>query len=178
MHDPNDPGTQAYTLVVAVYTYVIDIITFTCAGLGMLYLRLAPGSKWHAISEANHWISIIASLILATAHIVPLVCLWIPDQKPQFRDLLRTKISWYIPQTVAVIAVTLSFVYWLGFRYVIPHLGNHTGRKFVIEREPRFHEEYGHPVLTFETITTGWQQPNPSVADPKLIERERRFVNS
>jgi hypothetical protein len=119
-------------------------------------------------------ISIAASLIFLGATAFPLICLWIPD--PDVKTLTSlTTIPWFVMQTVCMGILGISVLYWFGFRYIVPRFGKHPGMKFVIERNPRFHEEHEYPVQTFEEIVAEWKLPDTSRPDETLIELERQF---
>jgi hypothetical protein len=169
----SNPGTQSYYVIVAIYGFVINITFFGLVALGMLYLRLAPGSGFRRKSQANHWISIAASLILLAASLFPFICLWIPD--PDHKYIANTVVSWFVPQTVCATVLAISLIYWFAFRYIVPHVGSNRGRTFVIERIPRFHEEHGYPVQTFEEIVTEWKNVDSSRPPEILLQRERHF---
>ena len=157
LRPPSYDSTPTYTFIVTVMTYVIDLIFFICVGLGVLYLRLAPGSNWHKKSEAKPWLSTTCAFIFVTALAFPLICMWIPD--PAEPSITRTDglVSWYTPQTVGLIIVAISFAYYLGFRFVIPHVGRHAGKEFHTYRKPIFEKENGYPVQTYERIRFWWE---------------------
>ena len=168
------PGIQSYIFIVTLYTFVLDVVFFVLIGIAMLYLRLAQRSKYRSKSESNHWISIIASLIFFGATLFPLICLWIPDPAEKTLTALTT-IPWFVAQTVCAAVFGISLLYWFGFRFIVPRIGKHHGMEFVIERIPRFHEEHGYPVQTFEEIAADWKLPNASNPDKTLIELSRHF---
>jgi amino acid transporter len=170
----HEPGKQSYIFIVAIYAYVLDVIFFVLVGAAMLYLRLAPRSKWHLKSESNHWISIAASIVFGAACLFPLIFMWIPDSDNKTLTSL-TNIPWFVGQTVCVAILGISVLYWFGFRYVVPHVGKHRGMEFIIVRNPRFHEEHGYPVQTFEEIAADWKLPDASVPDDKLMELSAQF---
>jgi amino acid transporter len=170
----NHPGQQSYIFIVTTYTIVLDVIFFVLIAIAMLYLRLAPGSRWRYKSRANHWLSIAASLVFFAATMFPLICLWIPDpEKQTLTDL--TTIPWFAAQTLCAAVLGVSVLYWFGFRFIVPRIGKRRGMTFVIERNPRFHEEHKYPVQTFEEIAADWKLPNPSQPDETLIEMSRKF---
>jgi len=147
----------AYTFIVAVYAYVIDVVFFSLVGLGLLYLRLAPGSNWRRKSKANHWVSILSALVFVAALLFPLFGMWIPDPEKKFLERTASLVPWYIPQTVGVVVLGASLIYWCGFRYLVPHVGNRGGKELIVEREPIFHVEHGYPVQVYETVRLCWK---------------------
>ena len=169
---------DAYFFVVSVYAYVLDVVFFAWVALGVLYLRISPGSLWYLISPANHWVSIIAALIFLTGTAFPLICMWIPD--PAKKTLGQSdSTAWYTSQTVGVAVFAFSILYWVGFKYIVPHIGNHGGRELCSIRTPVFRKEKDsntnqyYLVRTYEIVKTYWGNSDRSDVDQTLIEREK-----
>lgn len=173
---------DAYFFIVSVYAYVLDVVFFAWVAIGMLYLRISPGSLWHSISPANHWVSITVALIFLTSTVFPLICMWIPD--PAKKTLGQSdSIAWFASQTVGLAVFAFSILYWVGFRYIVPRIGNHNGRTLNIIRTPIFRREHDsntdqdYLVRTFEIVKTYWGSSDGSDVQSTLIEREKAMNN-
>jgi hypothetical protein len=170
---------DAYFFVVSVYAYSIDVIVFAWVSLGMLYLRIAPGSQWYLKSPANHWVSMAASLILLTGTAFPLICMWIPDPDKSTLGQSDT-IPWYVSQTVGAGIFFFAFLYWLGFKYVAPHIGGNGGKTFTVQRRPYFRQErdlvteQDYLIQAFEIVKTSWILNAASHAEEVLTRRGRK----
>lgn len=167
---------DAYFFVVSVYAYSIDVIIFAWVSLGMLYLRIAPGSQWYLKSPANHWASITASLLLLAGTVFPLICMWIPD--PEKSTLGQSdSIPWYVSQTVGAGIFLFSFLYWLGFKYIAPYIGGKGGKIFTVDRKPYFRQEHefdtgrDYLIQVFEIVKTDWVPITASKVEEVLLRR-------
>ena len=54
----------------------------------------------------------------------------------------------------------LGALYWIGFQFVVPNIGDNRCRNLVVERKLYFHEEHGYPVqwhekINFDRVTGG-----------------------
>jgi hypothetical protein len=170
---------DSYFFVVSVYAFSIDVIVFAWVALGMLYLRIAPGSQWYLKSPANHWASLAASLILLAGTAFPLICMWIPD--PEKSTLGQSdSVPWYVSQTVGAGIFFFSFLYWIGFHYVVPRFGGHGGKTFKVHRRPYFRREHDpntdkeYLIQIFEIVKTEWVPATVSKVEEVLLRRGRR----
>jgi hypothetical protein len=179
LRDTKHAARDSYFFVVSVYAFSLDVIVFAWVALSMLYLRVAPGSLWYLKSPAYHWASMAASLTLLAGTAFPLICMWIPD--PEKSTLGQSdSVPWYVSQTVGAGIFFFSFLYWVGFKYVAPHLGGNGGKKFIVQRRPYFRREYDdvsekeYLIQVFEIVKTEWVPATASKVEEVLLRRGRR----
>jgi hypothetical protein len=152
---PYSPA-PAYTFLVTFYTYVLDVFWFGITGLGVLYLRLWPNTKWRKMSSFNPWLSTIAALIFTLLNLFPVISVWIPD--PAVKYLARTNklVIWYAGPTVGLVVLGLSVLYWFGFWSYIRRRESRERKKFEVERIPIIREEEGSYIQLFEIVGCRW----------------------
>lgn len=153
-----DP-VESYRILVSLYSYVVDAIFGVCLGGGLLFLRFYGGRKWHQKSRDGSgfrsWISIIAAFLFTIANAFPVIASWIPPSR-NFHPPSGGYIPWYTTPTVGWTVIACGGIYWLIFRFVIPHTGNHRGHRLRIQRTLFFRGEADHPVQTLEQIKWDW----------------------
>ena len=155
--------TASYQILVSLYSYTVDAFFGLCLGAGLLFLRFASRRKWARKSRAgsgiNPVISIIAAVLFTIANAYPVVTAWIPPSSA-FQKAMSKYFPWYSTPTVGWTVIALGVVYWLSFRFVVPRVGDHKGKRMKVQRKLYFHEEHGYPVqwheqIRFDWITTG-----------------------
>ncbi|KAK4175297.1 putative high-affinity methionine permease [Triangularia setosa] len=105
-----------YSLLLMAYAYGLDVIWFSCIGVGMLYLRLWPGSKWRYKSPIPHVVGVIAAVIFTATNIVPLVTIWVYDPAQRYIAHSSDRVGWFAPQMTAMVVLVAAGLYWVGFR--------------------------------------------------------------
>ena len=58
----------------------------------------------------------------------------------------------------------LGSVYWLGFRFIVPYVGENRGRYLKVDRKLYFHEEHGYPVQVQENLNFEWVKAGSNTA--------------
>ncbi|KAL1838771.1 hypothetical protein VTJ49DRAFT_2233 [Mycothermus thermophilus] len=131
-----------YSLLAMAYTYGLDLIWFTVIGVGMLRLRLWPGSTWRGKSPVPHWLGVSAAAFFTLANAFPLIALWIPDL-PDQPDLARSngRVPWFASQTTSLAILGFAFLYWVGFRFYLRQRKARHGEELVVARHPVFKKE-------------------------------------
>lgn len=147
---PTKPS-NAYRVLVNLYTYVIDVLPNFIMGVGIIILRLF--TNWSEKSPLPGWISYTSAIIFTVTNGFPLVAVWIPPSKDSFGI---PGFPWYMTGTLSWALVALSVVYWIGFRFVWPRIGSRKGKEFVVEREPVFRAVNGERVLWHEIVLHSW----------------------
>ncbi|KAF2747233.1 amino acid transporter [Sporormia fimetaria CBS 119925] len=146
---------NAYRILVALYSYVTDVIPSFMLGVGMLCLRFF--TSWSSKSPVPGWLSISAAFLFMLTNGFPLVAIWVPpmsDQGSKIRIIPGWK--WFMTPTLSAVFVTCSVLYWVGFRYVWPRFGARRGKEFVVEREPVFRIQNGVRVEWHEIVLHSW----------------------
>ncbi|MCJ1460573.1 hypothetical protein MMC28_010955 [Mycoblastus sanguinarius] len=111
--------------------------------------------KSRAGSGFNTVVSTVAAALFTIANAFPIIAAWIP---PTGKLHASTGIyfPWYATPTVGWTVIALGFVYWLVFRYIVPHIGDHKGKKLKVQRKLFFHEEHQYPVQWHEQLKFDW----------------------
>ena len=168
--------SASYQALVSLYSYTVDACFGVCLGAGLLFLRMASSRKWAQKSKAGSGIhplvSIVAAVLFTITNAFPVIASWIPPSG-RFQKSKGSTIPWYTTPTVGWIVIVLGFVYWLVFRYVVPHIGDHKGKKLKVQRKLFFHEEHQYPVqwheqLKFEWVTGGLSGNDSEWADEDI----------
>jgi hypothetical protein len=150
-------ATPAYTFLVTFYAYILDVFWFMIIGLGLLYLRLWPGTGWRKISTFNPRLSTIGALIFTSMNLFPVVCIWIPDPAARYLANTSKQVSWYAGPTVGMVVLAISLIYWLGFRGMISQKESRDGLELAIERKPIILEEENAFVQLYEIVGLRWR---------------------
>jgi hypothetical protein len=151
-------ANPAYTFLVSVYTYTIDVFWFTAVGIGLLYLRLGPGTGWAHISQFNPTVSTTAAFIFVTGNLFPLICIWIPDSTAKYLSRTSNQVSWFAAPTLGISIVAVGVAYWGGFWMYIKRKESREGKSLEVERMPFIEETSdGGRVQVFEAISLQWK---------------------
>jgi hypothetical protein len=150
-------AAPAYTFLVTFYAYVLDVFWFMVIGLGLLYLRLWPGTGWGETSTFSPWLSIAAASLFTSMNLFPTVCIWIPDPSVPFLANTKSQVSWYAGPTVGMVVLALSVIYWLGFRGMVQQKESREGIELAIERKPILLEEENTFVQLYEIVGLRWR---------------------
>lgn len=146
---------SSYEILVSLYSFTIDATFASLLGFGLLFLRFSSARKWALKSKANSVVSIIAATIFTIANVFPLIAAWVPPTK-NFEAVTGKNIPWFTTPVVGWSLIVLGVVYWIGFYYVIPHIGNHRGKELKVHRKLFFQEEHGYPVQWHEQLSFRW----------------------
>jgi hypothetical protein len=141
--------TSAYAVVFGVFSYVVDAFFGICLALGLIVLRLT--TDWHLISPSNATISIIAATLFAIANAFPIIVLWVPPTAE-----FATSYPWFLVPTTGICLLVAGVLYWVGFSYVVPHVGRNAGKELRGERVPIFRVEHGERVQAAEVVSFAW----------------------
>lgn len=74
---------DAYSLLSSIYSYVFAGFFPAMVGIGMLWLRLKPGSRWQSKIEESSphfvpWLSLVSALFVVIAGLCIVIVQWIP----------------------------------------------------------------------------------------------------
>ncbi|KAK0705467.1 amino acid permease-domain-containing protein [Lasiosphaeris hirsuta] len=148
---------SAYYLGIAAFAYGLDLIWFSVMGIGVLCLRLWPGSKWRQKSPIPHTLGVAAAATFGATNAFPLVAIWIPDPAAKFLSNTSDSVIWYAPQTYGIAVLVFGVVYWLCFRFYIYHRKMKAGESLEIVRIPIFwRSPIGELLQLYEIVKVRW----------------------
>lgn len=144
----------SYTILVYLYSYSIDVFFGLLLGGGLVFLRLSSSRNWGKKSQAIPWVSTTAGLLFFMANSFPFIASWVPPTKnePPPSD----EIPWFATPTVGWCLIVAGVLYWVAFYYLVPRIGDHSGRELRVHRILFFHEENGYPVQWHERLNFNW----------------------
>ena len=164
---PLEPN-NAYSLLTGIYSYLLEALFPAVIGIGVIYLHLNSRREWDRKSIGfNKYVSLFAALFVTVTGLFPLVMEWIPPSGSG-----ATQVPWFGVPTVSCSVIGLGALYWVGFRYVSPHLGPRSGKVLLVESDPHFSSEDGYPVLDHEVVRIRWVHKNQARAGSDLEEEE------
>jgi len=147
----------AYYLGIAAFAYGLDIIWFSVMGIGVLCMRLWPGSKWRYKSPIPHALGVVAAATFGATNAFPLIAIWIPDPAAEFLSNTSNSVTWYAPQTYGIAVLVFGVVYWLGFRFYLYLRKMKAGEVLEIVRIPIFWtSRVGEMVQLYEIVKVRW----------------------
>lgn len=148
----------AYYLGIAAFAYGLDIIWFSVMGIGVLCLRLWPGSKWRQKSPIPHTLGVVAAATFGATNAFPLVAIWIPDPSAKFLSNTSDSVTWYAPQTYGMAVLVFGVVYWLCFRFYLYQRKMKAGESLEIVRIPIFWRSppVGELLQLYEIVKVRW----------------------
>ncbi len=160
-----EDATDAYGILISIYSYTMDAFFFFVVAAGLLFLRLRPGHKsWRSKSSFPHVLSIVSATVLAVAMLFPLIAAWLPPSATTsdsavdraVLDDLLPGYPWFCTPTAGWSLLGFGVLYWLWFRFLLPRVGFRKGKELVVEREPFFHREHGYHVQWHEIVRFNW----------------------
>ncbi|KAK5654594.1 hypothetical protein OQA88_7224 [Cercophora sp. LCS_1] len=147
----------AYYLGISAFAYGLDIIWFSVMGIGVLLLRLWPGSKWRQKSPVPHVVGIVAAATFGGTTAFPLIAIWIRDPGAKFMSNTSDSVTWYAPQTYGIAVLVFGFMYWLCFRFYIYQRRMKGGESLEIIRIPIFwRNPAGELLQLYEIVKVRW----------------------
>lgn len=146
---------DSYRIFVSLYSFVVDAFFGLAIGLGILVLRLNPGSHWSRKSTSNKYISFCTALVFTLANSFPVVAIWV---KPSGDSGIAPPVQWWATGTIGVGLLSFAFLYWLGLDYIAPWI---LGRQLEVEREYQFMQDHGYWVVRNEITSVNWRTKAP-----------------
>ena len=156
----------AYTVLVWLYTYTVDVLIGFFVASGLLYLRyFGERKEWTANSGFKPWGGPTAAIIYTAVCAYLLAAAFVPPTSGSPFAKSTTGIEWYTVPTVGLGSLVLVFVYYLIFKHVYPPLLR--GKKvLVVEREAVIVHEHGEYVQALEIVDASWEaRPGPGSND-------------
>ncbi|KAL2127849.1 hypothetical protein VTI74DRAFT_10088 [Chaetomium olivicolor] len=127
-----------YSFLLTAYAYAFAVFWFTVIGVGMMYLRLWPGSRWRYKSRVPHPLGAVAAVVFTAANAVPLITVWVWDPMQNFIARSGGKVPWFAGQTMAVAVLGAAGGYWVGFRFYLWQRKARKGEVRRVTRSPVF----------------------------------------
>jgi hypothetical protein len=149
-----------YSLLMMAYVYGLDIVWFSIIGMGMLWLRLWPGSNWRHKSPIPHALGVAAAVVFTATNVFPLIAIWVPDPMQPFMARSNGKVPWYASQTMTLAILGAAGAYFLGFRFYLWHRRTRHAEVLKVTRIPVFKGSQGGQsglVLLYEIIRLQWK---------------------
>ena len=147
-----------YSLLLTAYAFCVDVFYFSLIGIGMLYLRLWPGSNWRYKSPVPHPVGVACAVVFTATNLFPLICIWIPTSTEPFLALSEGIIPWWASQTFVLCVIAASLLYWFGFRLYLDQMKKRRGLVLDIIRQPLFMSDRNTRDLiqAYEIIRLDW----------------------
>jgi amino acid transporter len=164
---------DTYGLLVDLYSYTIDATFGACVGFGLLSLRLFSKRGWAQNSQNSGFrikpfVSLIAAAIFGIANLYPVLAMWVPP-----KVVVALPIPWYTTGVVGWSIMFCGFLWWVGFRFIMPHIGrDHIGRYLLVTRKLWFHQENDYKVLEYEEIDFRWPPRGGDGGKEKTLKEE------
>lgn len=107
--------TEAYTVLVDLYTYAVVSFFGFLVAVGMLRLRLSSSKRWRTKSPFRPAFSIASAVVFALGNLYPIVASWVPPSKAH-RIKPTLAVEWYITPVVAWSVLSLGLLWYQGFK--------------------------------------------------------------
>jgi len=169
--------TDAYSVLVNLYSYTIVAVFGFAIAIGMLKLRFSSREGWRRKSTFNPYLSIISAFIFAVGSAYPIIASWVPPNGSYAKETKLT-IAWFTTPTVAWSILGLGLAWYVGFNLYALRRSRKEGLEFRVEKEPNFEndpEPDGPPVQTHETVFLAWVSKEYAHQSPQMEMEEARW---
>jgi amino acid transporter len=149
--------TNAYQLLVNLYSYTVVCIFGCLLSLGMLKLRFSRAEGWRKKSPANPFFSILAAVVFFIGSAYPVVASCVPPTKG--RKSAVGGIAWYTTPVVACGILVFGMAWYAGFNVYASRRERKEGLEFRVQKVPEFDKDGGEdglPVQVHETVYIAW----------------------
>jgi hypothetical protein len=170
--------TDAYTLLVDLYTYTIVSVFGLVVAVGMLRLRLSSSTNWRAKSPFRPAFSILSAFIFALGSCYPVVASWVPPSR-QYTQNTQLVVAWFTTPVVAWSVLGLGIVWYQAFRLYAWRRARKSGVEFQVQKVPEFDRDpppTGPPVQVHETVFLAWVAKENNSDDLEM--ESRRSIES
>jgi hypothetical protein len=170
--------TEAYTVLVDLYTYTIVSVFGFIVAVGMLRLRFSSSKKWRTKSPFRPAFSVISAFIFALGSVYPIVASWVPPSR-EYRKKTQLAVDWYITPVVAWSVLGLGLMWYHGFKLYAWRRARKGGVEFQVQKVPEFDRDpppHGPPVQVHETVFLAWVAKENNSDDLEI--ESRRSVES
>jgi hypothetical protein len=167
--------TNAYSVLVDLYSYTFAAIFAFTIAIGMLKLRFSSRAQWRQKSSFNPFFSILAATVFAIGSGYPIIASWIPPTG-KFAQQTIFPVSWYTAPTVAWSIMGFGLLWYLGFNLYAMRRARKDGVEFQVQKVPEFDRDPapdGPPVQVHETVFLAWVAEE-FTGQPQMEEEGRR----
>jgi hypothetical protein len=150
--------TDAYGVLVNLYSYTIVACFGLTIAVGMLRLRFSSQERWQEKSSFNPYFSILAAFLFAIGSAYPIIALWVPP-KGSFASQTKEVVPWFTTPTVAWSILWSGVTWYLGFILYGSRRSQKDGVEFQVQKVPEFDRDpapNGPPVQVGETVFLAW----------------------
>jgi hypothetical protein len=144
--------TDAYGLLVNLYSYTVVCIFGTLLSIGMLKLRFTRG--WRKKLPGNPFLSILAAVLFLVGSAYPVIASCVP---PTIKS--TSKVAWYTTPVVAACILAFGVAWFLGFTTFASWREKKSGLEYRVQKVPEFDKDGGDdslPVQVHETVYIAW----------------------
>ncbi|KAJ4347248.1 uncharacterized protein N0V89_011188 [Didymosphaeria variabile] len=165
--------TDAYTLLVDLYTYTIVSIFGFIIAVGMLRLRFSSTKRWSTKSPFRPAFSILSAFAFALGSCYPIVASWVP---PSSAYLSKTQlaVAWFTTPVVAWSVLGLGMFWYQAFKLYAWRRAHKGGVEFQVQKVPEFDRDpppNGPPVQVHETVFLAWVAKENESMDLDIEDR-------
>lgn len=150
--------TDAYGVLVDLYSYTVVAVFGFAIAIGMLKLRFSSRERWRQKSSFNPFFSILSAFIFAIGSAYPIVASWVPPNG-DFATQTTAIVAWFTTPTVAWSILAFGVVWYLGFNLHASRRARKDGVEFQVQKVPDFVRDplpNGPPIQVHETVYLAW----------------------
>ncbi|KAH8594199.1 high affinity methionine permease [Bisporella sp. PMI_857] len=150
--------TDAYGVLVDLYSYTIVAVFGFAIAVGMLKLRFSKRERWSEKSNFNPILSTLAATIFALGSAYPIITSWIPPNG-SFAKQKKAAVAWFTAPTVAWSILGFGMLWYIGFNLYAMRRSRKDGVEFQVQKVPEFDRDpqpEGPPVQVHETVFLAW----------------------
>lgn len=166
--------TDAYNLLVNLYSYTIVAIFGFAISVGMLKLRFSSRERWRQKSSFNPYLSILSAFVFAVASAYPIVASWVP---PSANSMSSSTVAWFTVPTVAWSILGFGLLWYIGFNLYAARRARKEGVEFQVQKVPEFDRDpppSGPPVQVHETVFLAWVAKENNILPVEMVSRSSR----
>ena len=148
--------TDAYGVLVNLYSYTIVAVFGFAIAVGMLKLRFSSRERWRTKSSFNPFLSILSAFIFAIGSAYPIVASWVP---PTGVFATHGAVVWYTTPTVAWSILAFGVIWYVTFLLYASRRLRKDGVEFQVEKMPEIERDPqpdGPPIQVGETVFQAW----------------------
>jgi hypothetical protein len=164
--------TDAYGVLVNLYSYTIVAIFGFAIAVGMLKLRFSSEEHWRKMSAFNPYLSILSAIIFAIGSLYPIVASCVPPNKKT-----TSAVPWFTTPVVGWSIVAFGVIWYAGFNLRASRKTRKYGVEFKVEKVPSFVRDplpHGPPVQFHEAVYLSWAAIECSQPDMRRRSRSSR----
>lgn len=150
--------TDAYSVLVSLYSYCIQAFFSLLLSIGILYLRFSSRSNWKAKAKGFlPFFSVLAATVYAIGNLFPLVALWVPPNGEYARTTIA-KLDWFITPSTCISILGFGLLWWVSFVFIARVMEKRNGTVFTVEKVPDLRRDPpGGPVVQIhESVFLSW----------------------